>query len=91
MSTPIRLLPNSDVEADVALGRCAPSGPRSLTPVVRRTQTVPWRTSNALRADGGDLQAWRHYSPSASAANSRYAAGLPIPEGVICWQHHWCL
>jgi hypothetical protein len=31
------MLPNSDVEADVALGRCAPSGPRSLTPVVRRT------------------------------------------------------
>jgi hypothetical protein len=29
--------PNSDVEADVALSRCAPSGPRSLTPVVMRT------------------------------------------------------
>jgi hypothetical protein len=28
---------NSDVEADVALSRCAPSGPRSLTPVVMRT------------------------------------------------------
>ena len=28
---------NSDVEADEALGRCAPSGLRSLTPVVRRT------------------------------------------------------
>jgi hypothetical protein len=30
-------LPVSDVEADVALSRCAPSGPRSLTPVVRLT------------------------------------------------------
>ena len=28
---------NSDVEADEALGRCAPSGLRSLTPVVMRT------------------------------------------------------
>jgi epsilon-lactone hydrolase len=28
------MLANSDVEADVALSRCAPSGPRSLTPVV---------------------------------------------------------
>jgi len=27
-------LHNSDVEADVALSRCAPSEPRSLTPVV---------------------------------------------------------
>ena len=33
-----RPLPNSDVEADVALGRCAPSGPRSLTPVVVQTR-----------------------------------------------------
>jgi hypothetical protein len=31
---------NSDIEADVALSRCAPSGPRSLTPVVRRTPAV---------------------------------------------------
>jgi hypothetical protein len=30
---------NSDVEADVALSRCAPSGPRSLTPGVGRTRT----------------------------------------------------
>jgi hypothetical protein len=30
-------LPNSDVEAGVALSRYAPSGPRSLTPVVRPT------------------------------------------------------
>ncbi len=28
---------NSAVEADVALSRCAPSGPRSLTPVVGQT------------------------------------------------------
>ncbi len=28
-----RAMSNSAVEADVALGRCAPSGPRSLTPV----------------------------------------------------------
>jgi hypothetical protein len=34
-------LPNSDVEADVALGRSAPSGPRSLTPVVRHTPSLP--------------------------------------------------
>jgi hypothetical protein len=32
--------PNSAVEADVALSRCAPSGPRSLTPVVRQTRTT---------------------------------------------------
>jgi hypothetical protein len=31
------MLYNSDVEADVALSRCAPSGPRSLTPVVMPT------------------------------------------------------
>jgi hypothetical protein len=30
---------NSDVEADVALSRCAPSRPRSLTPVVRPTRS----------------------------------------------------
>jgi len=40
---------NSDVEADVAFGRCAPSGPRSLTPVVMQTPiaaafaTSTWR------------------------------------------------
>jgi hypothetical protein len=31
-------LPNSDVEAGVALSRSAPSGPRSLTPVVLQTR-----------------------------------------------------
>jgi hypothetical protein len=31
-------LHNSDIEADVTLGRRAPSGPRSLTPVVRQTR-----------------------------------------------------
>jgi hypothetical protein len=31
------MLPNSDVEADVALGHCASSGPRSLTPGVMQT------------------------------------------------------
>jgi hypothetical protein len=30
---------NSDIEADVALSRCAPSGPRSLMPVVSRTRS----------------------------------------------------
>lgn len=34
------VLSNSDVEADGALGRCAPSGPRSLIPVVRQTCDV---------------------------------------------------
>jgi hypothetical protein len=29
-----RTLPKSDIEADVALSRCAPSGQRSLTSVV---------------------------------------------------------
>jgi hypothetical protein len=33
---------NSDVEADVALSRCAPTGPRSLTPVVMRTAGTAW-------------------------------------------------
>ena len=39
------MLPNSDVEADVALSRCAPSGPRSLTPVVMWTANVGRRLS----------------------------------------------
>src|SRR5690606_20828064 len=34
---PARAAPNSDVEADVALSRCAPSGQRRLTPVVMPT------------------------------------------------------
>ena len=33
---------NSAVEADVALSRCAPSGPRSLTPGVRPTRVPTW-------------------------------------------------
>jgi hypothetical protein len=33
-----KMLHNSAVEADVALGRSAPSGPRSLMPVVRKTR-----------------------------------------------------
>ena len=32
---------NSDIEADVALSRCAPSGPRSLMPVVMPTRPSP--------------------------------------------------
>src|SRR5688572_20704699 len=43
--------PNSDVEADVALSRCAPSGPRSLTPVVRQTASF----STAVPAGYGTL------------------------------------
>jgi hypothetical protein len=34
-------LPNSDVEADVALSRCATSGPRSLTSIERRSLARP--------------------------------------------------
>jgi hypothetical protein len=48
--------PNSEVEADVALGRCAPSGPRSLTPVVGRTREVVARFKafqQSERASGG--------------------------------------
>jgi hypothetical protein len=37
------MLHNSAVEADKAIGRCAPSGPCSLTPVVRQTQVHTWR------------------------------------------------
>jgi hypothetical protein len=42
-------LPVSEVEADVALGRCAPSGPRSLTPV--ELQSLIWNdlSSSHLR------------------------------------------
>jgi hypothetical protein len=40
---PRRTLPNSDVAADKALGRCAPSGPRSLTPVVMQTRAFTWQ------------------------------------------------
>jgi len=39
--------PNSDVEADVALGRSAPSGPRSSTPVVRQTQPAHYPRARA--------------------------------------------
>jgi hypothetical protein len=41
--------PNSDVEADEALGRCAPSGLRSLTPVVGQASRVMVRTSDWAR------------------------------------------
>ena len=50
-----RARPNSDVEADVALSRGAPSGPRSLTPVVIPTETTRLdirRPSDAARQCG---------------------------------------
>jgi hypothetical protein len=37
-----RMPHNSDIEADVALGRSAPSGPRSLMPVVMQTAVHTW-------------------------------------------------
>jgi hypothetical protein len=47
---------NSDVEADVALSRCAPSGPRSLTPVVMASPlpVASWihRIARAIRVVG---------------------------------------
>jgi hypothetical protein len=42
--------PNSDVEADEALGRCAPSGLRSLTPVVMLTRPMVDRNSAGVSA-----------------------------------------
>jgi hypothetical protein len=68
-------LPNSDVEADVALGRCAPSGPRSLTPVVRRTG-VGWVCGTGRLCASGQRRFARRpsarpscLSPWARAAN----------------------
>jgi hypothetical protein len=52
---PTEMLPNSDVEADVALSRCAPSGPRSLTPVVRQTA----KTANHVAYGDVFLAFWR--------------------------------
>jgi len=39
---------NSDIEADVALSRCAPSGPRSLTPVVDMERRVKLASSSQV-------------------------------------------
>ena len=44
---------NSDVEADVALSRCAPSGPRSLTPVVEGVENP----GGASKAGSGWIEA----------------------------------
>jgi hypothetical protein len=41
---------NSDIEADVALGRCAPSGPRSLIPVVGQTNHVRVAVAGSMNA-----------------------------------------
>ena len=43
-----RAVPNSAVEADVALGRCASSGPRSITPVVMQTLVLTRARSRGL-------------------------------------------
>jgi hypothetical protein len=51
-------LHNSDVEADVALSRCAPSGPRSLTPVVRRTRNADLMDGIAERKSKARPKAW---------------------------------
>jgi hypothetical protein len=51
---------NSDVEADEALGRCAPSGLRSLTPVVMQTPLDALRIALLpLTGDGPIVQRWR--------------------------------
>ena len=64
-------LPNSDIEADEALDRCAPSGLRSSTPVVLQTtddgghrQCSRWRTEADLGAFPAAASRWRFVSGS---------------------------
>jgi hypothetical protein len=79
--------PNSDVEADVALSRCAPSGPRSLTPVVRQTQPTDGvcseRSGRALVSGGTRvvrLKGSRLLVASIGVARSRMVAGRVLDE-----------
>lgn len=75
---------NSDVEADEALGRCAPSGPRSLTPVVGQMEKM--RGFASLFPCRAWMQDWGR-QPAAAARESvhRFAdhsdgAVLPTAE-----------
>jgi hypothetical protein len=70
-------LPNSDVAADEALGRCAPSGPRSLMPVVgqtgRRTESWPlhlWGYTKRHRSSSttATLRVSSRWSPTVNSA-----------------------
>jgi hypothetical protein len=59
------MLPNSDVEADVALSRCAPSGPRSLRQALSRRNIIRRPASDASCTS---VRAWsllgrKPYSP----------------------------
>ena len=82
------VLSNSDVEADVALSRCAPSGPRSLTPVVMQTNDI------GLAGDGrttlvaclGELRlaaeriTWRSFLRKYVALERARGGHLPVLE-----------
>jgi hypothetical protein len=60
----VRGLHNSDVEADVALSRYAPSGPRSLTPVVRPTGPRTTRSNRTILCVGQRRERYRVGTPA---------------------------
>jgi hypothetical protein len=79
------MLHNSAVEADVALSRCAPSGPRSLTPVVRRTPKLivlrllspPFPASDWSASNQGRCQGW-------AILTSRHLGGRDMDSRLEC-------
>jgi hypothetical protein len=84
-------LPVSEVEADVALSRYAPSGPRSLTPVVGRTansrevrQQVKWTLASRTPLEGRcividlPIPTNRHGSSTLVASMREHHRDLPM-------------
>ena len=59
------------VEADVALSRCAPSGPRSLTPVVSRTAIAIQTWTSDAAGTGGQ-------APESSAGGGAHRFGASV-------------
>jgi hypothetical protein len=71
---------NSDVEADVALSRCTPSGPRSLTPVVGQTTVWRWQSvaPSRVRERGHWEPALRAYDGAAIVPRLDAPAGIGL-------------
>jgi hypothetical protein len=81
---------NSDIEADVALGRCAPSGPRSLIPVVGQTTN---QLRPARRQHGPTFQHEPLPDLTLGAAdNSRASCGQHsrARPGTLCYRVNLC-
>jgi hypothetical protein len=76
---PTGMLPNSDVAADKALSRCAPSGPCSLTPVVGQTARLKALICEVWVRMEGDTEWVRQCARCAEASQKRHA---PSPRGA---------